>query len=406
MSWLIRQACPQCGAPVDMKDTERFLSCPYCRVRLFISPSGMSRYVIPPRGAMDGEILYVPYWRLKGTRFTIGPTAVGHRIVDATARALGIDTLPFSLGLRPQTLRLSFARPSGGVSFFRPAISVSSAVEAITGRIGRLAGEGQRAPLRKYVGEQRSIIYAPVRIEGGRVHDAVLDRPVPNLPPDLLHDLKREDTARWGVDFLPAVCRDCGWDLAAEPGGLVFRCMGCGSFWHFGAAHPSSVIVESDAGDGEQLPFWRVRVEGRGHAFGTYADLVRWANLPKVPLASWEAESAWFMIPAFKIRPDLFLRLAGQMTVSRLGHTLRTGAGGMRLPVTLSLDEACKSVRVIHAELASSKSKVLPTIATMGFAVLESRLAYVSFARQGAELVHDDLGVSVSAQALDHGQSL
>jgi hypothetical protein len=406
MTWIIRQACPQCGAPVDVKDTERFLSCPYCRVRLFISPGGLARYVIPPRGEMDGEIVYVPYWRLKGTRFTIGPTAVGHRIVDSTTRALDIAPLPFSLGLRPQALRLSFARPSEGVSFIRPALSVSSAVEAITGRIGRLAGEGTRAPLRKYVGEQRSIIYAPLGIDNGQVYDAVLGRPVPNLQADLLQSLRREETARWGVDYLPALCRKCGWDLAGEPGGLVLRCKGCESFWHFGSAHPSSVIVESDPEGGEQLPFWKVRVEGRGHVFGSYADLVRWANLPKVPLATWETEPAWFMIPAFKIRPDLFLRLAGQMTVSRIGHALRAGAGGRLLPVTLSLDEASRSVRVVFAELASRKSKVLPTIAEMGFSVLESRLAYVSFDRQGTELVHDDLGVSLSAQALEHGLSI
>jgi DNA-directed RNA polymerase subunit RPC12/RpoP len=407
MLWHVRHSCPQCGAPVDLSEAERLLTCPFCRVRLFMVPSGMFRYVIPPRNPQAREVIYIPYWRLKGTLFSVGKAAIAHRIMDATSRALESPELPFSLGIRPQAMHLTFAQTASEGIFLRPSVPVASAVDKMVTRLSLAAGEDRRGGCRTYVGEQRSIIYAPYYVRDGRLYDAVLERALPNVRVDALQELKRDDPSRWDVRYLPVLCPECGWDLSGAERGLVFPCSGCGSGWRHGPGRPVKIFLESvpAKGEGIFLPFWRIRAEGRGHEYRTYADLVRWANLPKVIQPQWEEEPAWFLVPAFKLRPDLFLRLSGQMTVAQPGNCVQ-GAAGKLHPATLSLEEAEKSLKIVHAALASRKTHVLPTIAVREFTTLERRLTYLPFREQGQEFVHDELGISLSRSALEHGNFL
>ena len=40
--------CPQCGAPVELDETDRIFACPSCQVRLFIHAGGPLRYYLKP----------------------------------------------------------------------------------------------------------------------------------------------------------------------------------------------------------------------------------------------------------------------------------------------------------------------------------------------------------------------
>jgi len=59
----------------------------------------------PARRRCRGELLYIPYWRLRGSSFSVTASEVAHRFVDTNVLAVGLPELPASLGLRPQVLK-------------------------------------------------------------------------------------------------------------------------------------------------------------------------------------------------------------------------------------------------------------------------------------------------------------
>ena len=88
MGFIIEQECPQCGAPIELSETDRILSCPYCDVQSYLFFPGYFRYILPHKSP-DKEIIYVPYLRFRGSVFYCGETTIGHRIIDITQTGVG-----------------------------------------------------------------------------------------------------------------------------------------------------------------------------------------------------------------------------------------------------------------------------------------------------------------------------
>ncbi len=86
----IDYSCPQCGAPIVLSETDRILTCPYCRVSHYLVPEDFFRYYLPPDpGLADpGRILFVPYGRFRGMFFHLLRPAVESRVIDHTFLAL------------------------------------------------------------------------------------------------------------------------------------------------------------------------------------------------------------------------------------------------------------------------------------------------------------------------------
>ena len=105
-NWQIEHNCPQCGAPVTLEETDRLFVCPYCRTRLYLIVGDYFRYCIPPPETTSGEIIYIPYWRLKGLSLSVQDVGVNSRFVDVSVLALASDVFPPSLGLKPQALNV------------------------------------------------------------------------------------------------------------------------------------------------------------------------------------------------------------------------------------------------------------------------------------------------------------
>jgi len=78
----ITHQCLQCGAPVELQETDRIFACPFCRVRLFIHADGPFRYHLKPRFEHPGELVYAPYWRFRGNAFVLRPVDMRHKILD------------------------------------------------------------------------------------------------------------------------------------------------------------------------------------------------------------------------------------------------------------------------------------------------------------------------------------
>ncbi|MFN3534091.1 MAG: hypothetical protein ACK4WB_01735 [Desulfatiglandales bacterium] len=113
MALKVAHDCPQCGAPITFKESERIVSCQFCRVRSVLITDGPTRYFLPPRVKGDQGIYYAPYWRIKGDLYWKTGNTIASRFVDTTRSASKISSLPISMGLRPQSMLLRLFFPDG-----------------------------------------------------------------------------------------------------------------------------------------------------------------------------------------------------------------------------------------------------------------------------------------------------
>ena len=299
-SWQIEQGCPQCGAPVTLDETDRLLACPFCRTRLYLVPREHFRYHIPPAAGAGGELLYVPYWRLRGSFFALSASEVTHRFVDTSALAADIPGLPSTLGFRPQVLKLHFDTPATEGRFIpaeKPALSAISGPGETTGR----------TLLQRFIGEAVSLIHAPFLARGGMLYDGVTGRAVCALTDE--ERLRLPSGASEGqVRFVPTLCPDCGWDMEGERDSLALICRNCGSAWSCpGQAFEKvafSVMTPPAAGEiALYLPFWRMKPRFEGIDLASWADLIRIANLPKAITPDFADGTSLFLVTGLQGQP-------------------------------------------------------------------------------------------------------
>ncbi len=406
-NWQIEQGCPQCGAPVTLEETDRLLACPFCRTRLYLVPEDHFRYHIPPAAGTEGELLYVPYWRLRGSCFTVTAAEVAHQFVDANMIAAGIPGLPPTLGLRPQVLKLRFDSPATEGRFV-PANRTAGQVLIDPGEMPR------GVFYRGFVGETVSLIHAPMLLRGGTFYDGVLGRAVCACDTADRERLLALSAGTSGqVLFIPTLCPHCGWDMEGEKDSLVLLCRNCSSAWTCSGrtfTRVEYVIITMPPGRGEtamHLPFWRMKPRFEGLDLTSWADLIRIANLPKAIMPAFEAAPLHFWSPAFKVNPALYARWARQMTVFRpVGGEADCLPQTPLHPVTLSLEEAAEGIVVNLAQMIADKRKHYPKLAGLRVALEESRLEYHPFVLNRNELLHAALGVAIDRTALAYGLRL
>jgi hypothetical protein len=188
------------------------------------------RYFIPPRIAAP-ELIYLPYWRLRGPLFNLGPHGVTHRFVDTTMGAIGAGPFPENLGIRPQAMTLRFVTHGIRGRFARPAGTAHDAARYLASKF--VPDQAHPPVLNDFVGESAGLVYAPYYRQG-ECFDAVLGTPLGGDAADFMSSLVFDDTAPADFAFLPALCPQCGWDLAGEPDSLAFHCTHCSGIWYLG----------------------------------------------------------------------------------------------------------------------------------------------------------------------------
>lgn len=404
--WQIEQSCPQCGAPVTMDETDRLLACPFCRTRLYLVPEGHFRYHIPPAAGAKGDLLYVPYWRLRGPSFTVCSSGVTNRFVDTSALAATLAGLPPTLGLRPQVLKLRFlsaATEGRFVPVDRPVLKA----------IPELAARGGDVFHRRFIGETVSLIHAPVVLQGGTFYDAILGRPFCGCPAGAWDHLHAAAVAPQGhVRFVATLCPHCGWDMEGERDSLVLICRNCNSAWSCpgqGFEKVAFAVMEPPEGDEPacHLPFWRMKPRFSGIELASLADLIRIANLPRAITPAFEEEPLYFWSPAFKVNPALFARWSRQMTVFRpLGHATDALPETALYPVTLPLTEAADAIIINLAQLIMDKRMHYPKLDSLQVTLDEARLEYHPFVSSRSELLHSRMKVAIDRTALSYGTRL
>ena len=411
-NWQIELQCPQCGAPLVIEETDRILSCSFCRVRLYIHQKGGGRYYLTPRNAPIEDVVFAPYWRFKGMAFSVDPHGMQERLVDSNLLALRSRGFPYSLGVRPQVLRLRFTTPGLGGKFLSPDFPFEGYCMDQGNTQGIQSGvKGRGASHSKiFIGEMVSRIHSPFLVRNGTLFDAVLNSHVSELPEETLEGLSSSQDLESKVEFIPMLCPGCGWDLEGEKNALVLLCRNCESAWHVAEGSFEGLDYSFLPGDDDAsvfLPFWRIHAGITGPRLTSYADLVRFANLPKAIRRGWEDRPIAYWVPAFKIQPQIFLRLARLFTASQSsGDGQKAVPSSTRHAVTLPLAEAVESVKVLIASLAVQKEAIYSILPKTTISREECRLVYFPFVLKGTELIHPAMQMSISVNAVKWGKLL
>ncbi len=405
-NWRIDHQCPQCGAPVTLDETDRLLLCPYCRTKLYLIAGDHFRYCIPAPNAASHELIYIPYWRLKGLSFSVLTQEVADRFFDKNFLALDIEGIPFSLGLRPQALKLRFASPEMGGRFIAPGLDTRTVME-------RLNPGGKPAFYQAFIGEMISLIYSPAYLEKDVLYDAILKRPMGSFKTETAQGLMVSNSSdEWRLQFMSTLCPQCGWNLEGERDALVLICRNCDSAWTLqttGAEKlPFSIMTDTSMEAVPcYLPFWRMKARIEGITLRSYADLIRMGNLPKAITGAFEETPLYFWSPAFKVNPALFLRWARQMTVYQPeGKSAEIFPDAALHPVTLPVSEAREGIIITLASIIADKRRLFPLLSQIHVNLSEFLLEYHPFFVSRNELTHAEMGLTIEKNALAFGMQL
>jgi hypothetical protein len=400
-----------------MQAADRLLTCGYCKVRLYVIGSDPPKFCLPVKPAPVGEIVMVPYWRVRARRYRLIPSGVRASAADCTALACEAPRIASSLGVRAQAVPLRFASPvsegrflpvtRAADSVFERLARLSRVEQAITGTgAGGDEDDGAAAPFEATLATATSLVYTPVRVARS-VFDAVLNRRIAGIDGDAWRQaVGGADDRPAPVRFVPTLCPECGWQLEGGADSLVMSCVNCGRGWKAGDGRlvpaPFDALPAVGWTPDAHLPFWRAEAS----IATTWADLVRLANLPRVMQPAWDREPLGFWFPAFDANPEQFLRLAQEMTCARPERpqpgTPGAGAATPVLPrncraVTLperSLDEA---LVVLLTTLARTRRGIHDLLREADLRVRSSRLVYVPVRLQGREYLNPDLALTVPA---------
>ena len=409
MGFTIEHECPQCGAPLELSETDRILTCPYCDVQSFLFSPGYFRYILPHR-APEKDIIYAPYLRFRGSVLFSSETTIGHRIVDITERGVDIKGIPVSLGMRPQAMKARFAIGDIPGRFMRFSLK---AIDILT-RAAKLTSISEKEELlhRAFIGETMSIFYLPLYIEGEKIYDAILNRPLADLKTgEEAIDLQLVNKLPETVSFIPTLCPKCGWTMKGERDSVVLLCDNCVTAWEIRDKKYSNIhmIISGNPGDDiVYLPFWKITAKTKGVEIETFADFVRLTNQPIILNADRGSAPMSYWSPAFKIRPNMFLNLARQFTIMQEQEYHGTDSMPSKgiYPVTLPLSEAVQALKMILASSTVMKKHVIPFLPQISFIIEEKTLVYLPFRQTRYDMINDELGVSVNRQSLEFGRTL
>ena len=366
------------------------------------------RYVLPHATQAHHDLIYFPYWRFKGMLFFCGPTGITNRFVDVSHQAIETARFPLSVGVRSQAMKLRFLSADMEGRFLKPRLPFEKIAANFESRFGKALPK----PIlhQAHIGEALSLIYSPFYIKD-KLYDAIIDKPA---SAQAWEDFNIDDldggSPKWHIRFVSTLCPNCGWDLEGQRDSLVILCKNCNSAWYPVGRRLKQLKFARIQEAGENtlyLPFWRIRAEISGIDLRSYADLVRVANLPKAVQKGWEEIPFRFWIPAFKIRPQLFLRLASHITASQPREELIPELPATRIhPSTLPVKEAIESLEIALADFMKPRQKMMERFDNIHIDAQSFTLIFVPFNEEHHEFIQHDYQVAINKNVLAHSKNL
>jgi len=448
-TWQVETQCPQCGAPITLKEAQHVLNCPYCKTRLYLTPKGPFRYAIPPKIASD-ETIFLPFWRIKGLGFTayLPPKTVG-KPIDKTYLAIDIPLRMMSLGMRPQATKLSFASVEEG-PFVHPRVNFKDLLKRATRQIDStlterevihketnlfMSGLGDSDPFdhsdlsrwspsktqtvfKKYepvvsvfLDEGNSLIYFPVIPESGTsviLNDGLTTRPIGKMDlPSLERFTHNASESLPSPGTLPLLCPNCGWDLKCEEESWAVLCPGCDRVWGIRQGHYTPIPFEIPANedpDAFYLPFWKIQTAVPQLELHDTRDLARFANQVRI---SSKSSPLHAFIPAFKVQPRLFLQICKVFTLAQPETHLADKIPKNSYPVLLPPQKVQKLIPIVLAEIGAKKDRFFPELPQVKPEIKQVSLAFLPFKQTGYEVVYQESVIfAIPRNALKWGRKL
>jgi hypothetical protein len=405
-TFFIEHQCPQCGAPAILEESDRLVRCPYCRVASYLIQNPYFRYMLPNGVSENRQLIYVPYWRFKGMFFSSVSDGMQHRFMDMSCQGVQSSYFPASLGFRSQSLKLKFVLPETPGRFLHTTFSRDDAMKVFIRRFNKNVPE----PVyhQNFIGDTLSLIYSPFYVKKQMI-DAVLDKAVSdNLPDDFSVESFPGGPSKWRLLFVPTLCPHCGRDLAGERESLVLICKNCQTIWCSNDKKLIQVEFKTLEMPGNIfLPFWRIKATIKGISLNSYGDLIRIANLPKIPQSQDHETDFFFWSIAFKVPPKVFLRINRSITMSqpRKGQINELPTGYMH-PVTLPVNEAAKSMKMNFASFACPSNRYLPLLTQINIRPEKAKLIFIPFHEGHHELIQENLGLTLNKNQLKLSSNL
>ncbi|MBU0910391.1 MAG: hypothetical protein KKA54_12725 [Proteobacteria bacterium] len=415
MDLSVEHGCPQCGAPVSIAESDRFSFCPFCKVSNYIiNPTG-ARYALPCGESLDqesGDLYFIPYIRFRGSVFLVSGREISHRIVDTTQLGFTDLLFPPSLGLRPQAMKLLRVSPQTSGRFLPLTIKTQSILARAANLSAMASGGDSQILHRAYIGESLSFIYMPVRQEEKNLFDAVTNSALSPVPTDtFLEERSKPFQRKWQSDFIAALCPQCGWELKGEGDCLAVPCDNCDTVWEVSAKGLQK--LEWQQGESQDtmamwLPFWKISTAIPELSIRTFADYARVTRQPSTGGRPKKEEMMSFFIPAFKVRPKVFLQTATRMTSAQNLFHPAPGGGHIsrRYPANLALSEARQALKITLAASTLNKKEVYPLLPRIRFTNVCAKLVYLPFHDDGHDLIQKQSGVAIAKNVLSWGKKL
>jgi len=399
----IEHQCPQCGGPVILEETDHFLSCSYCRVNLYMMADDFHRYYFPPSTYPVEECLFVPYWRFRGMHFSVIPYNVHYAFLDTNFLSAEQRFLPVSMGYRAQALKMKFFSSKIKTCFLEASLNFKDVPSIMLNTSKK--EQNLHYFHNVFIGETVSMIYAPVYLKNNLLYDGILDRAFCEIPEQALNKLTGIPAKKIrDIKFISALCPDCGADLAGSRSSIVLICRNCTTAWQPAGCSMEKVEFYSIPSKEENvinLPFWKMDVDVQGFKFGSYADLVRAANLPKAITPVMEGNKLYFYSPAFNANPKTFLRLCRQFTMIQPAEALKEEFPETDLcPVTVNNKDALETIKVTLAHMTVLKRNLFPLLTDIKIIPEKSVLVYIPFKIRGSELIHDKYKFGIQRNAI------
>lgn len=406
------QNCPSCGAPVELAEADRLVSCSYCDGLNYLVNSGPLRFILPhevPARLGEENLIYLPYLRFKGHIYTCSGKDLTHDIVDTTQLGYNDAKLPASLGLRPQAMKVRLYGPEQRGQFIKLTEKVVDVFSKAAQLSDSVTTRTHELYHRSFIGETISFIYLPTYLKSTTLVDGVLNRPLCRRMGRELLNYTTAPTQKWLPRFLPAICPHCGAALQAEKDSLVLSCSNCQTLWQEESG--KFVKIDFTVMDGGRtntyLPFWRVTPATEGVQLNNFADLLHLTNQPVASGQDDSAKRLSFWVPAFKVRPKHFLRLTKSLTLSQ--GKIAAGEQDVpkkMFPVTLPVQEAGQALKAALADMVLDKKHFMPQLPRLRMTPERYELVYLPFHSLGHDLVQDHTSVAISRKILYFGRTM
>ena len=360
------------------------------------------RYQLPSTAPPNKDLIYFPYWRFKGMLFSCTPADVKFQFLDISRQAIPSRLMPVNVGFRSQALKLKFVSPESAGQFLKPQLTFDEVIQHFEERFSKSLPKPILHQSR--VGDTVSLLYAPFYVED-RLFDAVLNKPITSNVPDDLNPVEFPgEKPDWQLHFVATLCPNCGWDLSGERDALVLLCKNCNSAWYPVGKKLKKIKFgrfPQEVDNVHYLPYWRIKASISEIQLHSYGDLVHVANLPRANQPGWDEIPFRFWIPAFKIRPKVFLRLASSMTLTHPhGKLLEELPGDNHHPVTLPVQEAIESLKITLASFMRPRKNIIEKIPEIKIKPESFVLVYMPFEEKHYEYVQPHFQMAINKNML------